>query len=187
MLWSLLVYLYYWSWSAVLHWKSGWARIFCIYFSDRCHERKKLCSYLPSSTLNHREVQILHCYCICLIFRCWSAGLMRFLLLTVLLKYLSNCSIILAYYTPKIGELFSKLHFFSLHNWGLVWLITDVHSRAGRRSWGTIVLSQKRTQLSGTISLFQKKNEHIERVLKNIGTIIKRTNVERTEIAWKEH
>ena len=33
----------------------------------------------------------------------------------------------------------------------------------------------------------KKKNEHIERVLKNIGTIIKRTNVERTEIAWKEH
>ena len=31
-----------------------------------------------------------------------------------------------------------------------------------------------------------KNNKHIERVLKNIGTIIKRTNVERTEIAWKE-
>ena len=28
-----------------------------------------------------------------------------------------------------------------------------------------------------------EKNEHIERVLKNIGTIVKRTSVERTDIA----
>ena len=31
-----------------------------------------------------------------------------------------------------------------------------------------------------------KKNEHLERVLKNIGTISKRTERNGTEIAWKE-
>ena len=32
----------------------------------------------------------------------------------------------------------------------------------------------------------KKKNEHIERVLNNIGTIYERTNVERTVMDWKE-
>ena len=50
----------------------------------------------------------------------------------------------------------------------------------------TIVLSRKRTEISKTMLLFQKKNEHIERVLKNIWTIYNRTNVERTVIEWKE-
>ena len=57
--------------------------------------------------------------------------------------------------------------------------------RAGRRSWGTILHSRERTELSRTIPSFQKK-EHIERVLKNIETIITRTNVEQTKIAWKK-
>ena len=58
--------------------------------------------------------------------------------------------------------------------------------RAGRRYWETIVLSQERTDFSRTILSFRKKNEHIERDLKNIGTIIKRTNVEQqTEIVLK--
>ena len=65
-------------------------------------------------------------------------------------------------------------------------ILIPLNIRAGHRSWETIVLSQERTELSRTIPSFRKKNEHIERVLKNIGTIIKRTNVERTEIAWKE-
>ena len=47
--------------------------------------------------------------------------------------------------------------------------------RAGCRSWGTIVLSQERTERSRTIPSFPKKNEHIESVLKNIGTICKGT------------
>ena len=58
-------------------------------------------------------------------------------------------------------------------------------SRAGRRSWGTIVFSRERPELSRTIPLFQKKNEHRERILKNIETIIKRMNMERTKIAEK--
>ena len=35
-------------------------------------------------------------------------------------------------------------------------------------------------------AIVTKKNEHIERVLKNIGTIFKRTNVKLTVIGWKE-
>ena len=57
-------------------------------------------------------------------------------------------------------------------------------SRAGRRSWGTIVLSRERTERSRTIPPFQKKNERIERVLKNIGTICKGTERERSN--WKK-
>ena len=40
--------------------------------------------------------------------------------------------------------------------------------RAGRPSWGTIVLSRERTERSRTIPSFRKKNERIECVLKNI-------------------
>ena len=50
-----------------------------------------------------------------------------------------------------------------------------VTSRARRRSWGTIVLSRERTERSRKIPTFRKKNERIERVLKNIGTICKGT------------
>ena len=42
-------------------------------------------------------------------------------------------------------------------------------------SWGTIVLSRERTERSRTIPSFRKKNEHIERVLKIVGTICKGT------------
>ena len=42
---------------------------------------------------------------------------------------------------------------------------------------------RKRTELSKTTPSSEKKNKPIERVLKNIGRIIKRINVERTEIA----
>ena len=45
--------------------------------------------------------------------------------------------------------------------------------RAGRRSWGTIILSRERTERSKTIPLFRKKNKRIEHVLKHIGTICK--------------
>ena len=48
-------------------------------------------------------------------------------------------------------------------------------SLAGCRSWGTIVLSQERTERSRTIPSFPKKNERIERVFKNIRTICKGT------------
>ena len=59
--------------------------------------------------------------------------------------------------------------------------------KAGRRSWGTTLLSRKRTELSKTISYpSEKKNEHIKCVLKNIETIITRTNVEQTKVAWKK-
>ena len=47
--------------------------------------------------------------------------------------------------------------------------------RAGRVNSGTIVLSRERTERSKTIPWFRKKNERFERVLKNIGTICKRT------------
>ena len=47
--------------------------------------------------------------------------------------------------------------------------------RAGRVNGGTIVLSRERTERSRTIPSFRKKNERLERVLKNIGTITKRT------------
>ena len=50
--------------------------------------------------------------------------------------------------------------------------------RAGRRSWGMMVLSRERTELSIT-----KKNKHIERVFKNIGTISKITEQNGREIA----
>ena len=61
-------------------------------------------------------------------------------------------------------------------------------SRAGRRSWGTIVLSRERMEQSRMIPSFRKKNERIEPVLKNIGTICKGTEkngncLKRTEIA----
>ena len=42
---------------------------------------------------------------------------------------------------------------------------------------GTIVLSQEQTELSKTIPLFRKKNDRIERVLKNVGTICKGTEI----------
>ena len=48
-----------------------------------------------------------------------------------------------------------------------------VTSRARCRSWGTIVLSQERMERSRTS--FRKKNERIEHILKNIGTICKGT------------
>ena len=50
-------------------------------------------------------------------------------------------------------------------------------SRARRRFRGTFILSWEQMELSRTIPLFYK----------NIETIIKRTNVERTEHARKEH
>ena len=56
-------------------------------------------------------------------------------------------------------------------------------ARAGRRSWGTIVLSRKRTERSRTIPSFRKKNESIKRVLKNLGTICKGTERERNDLA----
>ena len=46
---------------------------------------------------------------------------------------------------------------------------------AGSFSWGMIVLSQEQTELSPTMGSYQKKNERMECVLKNIGTISKRT------------
>ena len=54
--------------------------------------------------------------------------------------------------------------------------------RAGRLSWGTIILSRERTERLRTIPSFQKKkNEIIERVLKNIGTICKGTELKLLE------
>ena len=50
-----------------------------------------------------------------------------------------------------------------------------VYSRTGRRSSGTIVLKRERMERSRTIPSFRKKNEPIELVLKNIGTISIRT------------
>ena len=47
-------------------------------------------------------------------------------------------------------------------------------SCAMRVPGGRIVLSQERTERSRTIPLF-RKNEHLERFLKNIGRISKRT------------
>ena len=52
--------------------------------------------------------------------------------------------------------------------------------RAGRVPGGTIVLSRERTERSRTIPSF-RKNERLERVLKNIGTISKRTEQNETE------
>ena len=63
---------------------------------------------------------------------------------------------------------------------------TVVENRAGRRSWGTIVLSRERTERLRTIPSFRKKNKRIECILKNIGTICKGTEWKGTEIAWKE-
>ena len=59
-------------------------------------------------------------------------------------------------------------------------------SRAGRVPGGTIVLSWERTERSKTTPSFRKKNERLERVLKNIGTFSKRTERNGTGIAWKE-
>ena len=59
-------------------------------------------------------------------------------------------------------------------------------TRAGRVPGGTIVLSRERTEWSKTIPSFQNKNERLERVLKNFGMISKRTERNRTGIAWKE-
>ena len=53
--------------------------------------------------------------------------------------------------------------------------------RAGRVPGGTIVLSRERTERSRTIPWFRKKNERLERVLKNIGMISKITERNRTE------
>ena len=53
--------------------------------------------------------------------------------------------------------------------------LSSIKGRAGRRSLGTIVLSREQTERSRTIPSFRKKNERIERVLKNIGTICKET------------
>ena len=50
---------------------------------------------------------------------------------------------------------------------------------------GTIVLSQERKERSRTIPSF-RKNERLERVLKNIGTISKRTERNTTGIDWTE-
>jgi len=52
--------------------------------------------------------------------------------------------------------------------------------RSGRVPGGTIVLSRERTERSRTIPSF-RKNERLERVLKNIGTISKRTERELLE------
>ena len=46
---------------------------------------------------------------------------------------------------------------------------------AGRRSWGTIVLSQEQTKQSRAMTWFRKKNERVERIFKNVGTICKGT------------
>ena len=57
-------------------------------------------------------------------------------------------------------------------------------TRAGRSSLGTIVLSREKSELSRMIlHPSEKKNKNIEPIPKNIETIIKRTYVERTEIA----
>ena len=57
---------------------------------------------------------------------------------------------------------------------------------AGRRSWGTIVLSRERTERSRTIPSFRKKNERIERDIKNIGTICKGTRTRTERLKKKE-
>jgi len=47
---------------------------------------------------------------------------------------------------------------------------------AGRRSWGMIVLSQEQTKQSRMMTYGSgKKNERVERILKNVGTICKGT------------
>ena len=56
----------------------------------------------------------------------------------------------------------------------------DVKAWAGRVPRGTIVLSRERTERSRTIPSF-RKNERLEWVLKNIGTISKRTERELLE------
>ena len=58
-----------------------------------------------------------------------------------------------------------------------------VEPRAGRVNGGTIVLSREQTERSRTIPSFRKKNERLERVLKNIGTFSKRTERNGTGIA----
>ena len=56
----------------------------------------------------------------------------------------------------------------------------DVNIRARRVPGGTIVLSRERTERSRMIPSF-RKNERLEWVLKNIGTISKRTERELLE------
>ena len=75
--------------------------------------------------------------------------------------------------------------------YALVWslknfILERVVYRAGRVPGGTIVLSWERTERSRTTPSFRKKNERLERVLKNIGTFSKRTERNGTGIAWKE-
>ena len=48
-----------------------------------------------------------------------------------------------------------------------------VSGRAGRCSWGKIILSQEQPERSSTIPSFQKNNKWIECFLKNVGTICK--------------
>lgn len=100
---TFIVYIYYnWSWSAVLDWKSGWARISCISFSDKFYGRKKLCSYLPSrpsNTLNHREVQILH-------FCCTVSTLFSYCTCLMLVSRLNAC---LAFDSLDVITVFSPL------------------------------------------------------------------------------
>ena len=61
-------------------------------------------------------------------------------------------------------------------------IIIILTGRAGHVPGGTIVLSRERTERSRTIPSFQKK-ERSERVLKNFGTISKRTERNETGIA----
>ena len=56
-------------------------------------------------------------------------------------------------------------------------------TRAGSFPGGKIVLSRERTERSRTIPSFRKNNEHLEPVLKNIGTISKRMKWNGTGIA----
>ena len=52
-------------------------------------------------------------------------------------------------------------------------MYTSIEGRAGRRSWGTIILSREGTELSRTIPSFRKKNERIERVFKILEQLVK--------------
>ena len=84
-------------------------------------------------------------------------------------------------YCPQKSRDLSHSSFTALQFGGALHLV-----RAGRRSWGTIVLSREWTERPRTIPSFWKENEHIERVLKNIETICKETVLKGIEIAWKE-
>ena len=61
-----------------------------------------------------------------------------------------------------------------------------VSGRAGRCSWGKIILSQEQTERSSTIPSFQKNNKWIERFLKNVGTICKEAEQNGTEFFEKK-